>query len=71
MGFDGCWLVGELVLPLGGPALDVNVSSAGLCSLLLLIGMRVLGEEFGTWLWCSGPQWDRRDGQKCQSILRR
>jgi hypothetical protein len=58
LGFGGCSLTGELVLLLGAPAINVNMPSAGSHSLLLLIGLLLLGEEPSTWLWCGGPQWD-------------
>jgi hypothetical protein len=41
-GFDGCSLTGELVLPLGGPTLDVILSSMDSRSLLLLMGSLLL-----------------------------
>jgi hypothetical protein len=42
LGFDGCSLADELVLPLGGPVHDVNLPSAGSHLLLLLIGLLLL-----------------------------
>jgi hypothetical protein len=45
LGFNGCSLAGELVLPLCGFALDIHLSSAGSRSLLLLKGLLLLREE--------------------------
>jgi hypothetical protein len=59
------------MLPLGSLALSVHLSSTGSRLLLLLMILLLLEEEHNTWLWCSGPQLDCWDGQKCQSALRR
>jgi hypothetical protein len=58
-------------LPLGGPALNIHLLSKGSRLLLLLIGLVLHGEGPGTWLRCDGPLLDRRDGQKCGSVLQR
>jgi hypothetical protein len=65
LGFNGCSLVDELVLPLFGPMLGVHLSSASLPSLLLLIGLLQLREEIGAWVRCDGLQLDHWDSQKC------
>jgi hypothetical protein len=50
LGIEGCSLVGELVMSLGGPLLGVNLQSMDLRLLLLLIGLLLLKEEPYTWL---------------------
>jgi hypothetical protein len=48
---------------LRGPHLGVNLSSSDLRLLLLLVVLLLVEEELHTWLWCSGPHHDRRDGR--------
>jgi hypothetical protein len=51
--------------------LGINLLSTDPRLLLLLIGLLLLGEEPNTWLQCSGPYRDLRDGYGCLRVLRR
>jgi hypothetical protein len=69
MGFNGCSLTDELALLLRCPVFGVNLPSTVSRLLLLLIVLLLLMKEPSSWLWCGSLQWDRRDGQKHQSVL--
>jgi hypothetical protein len=67
---EGCLLVGELIMVLSCPPLDVDLSGVGLRLLLLLIGLLLIGEGLHSWLRCRRSHSDCQDGLESWSALR-
>jgi hypothetical protein len=63
-------LADELIMVMGSTQLSVNLRSVDSHSLLLLVGLLLVGEEVHTWLWHGGPHRDHRDGQEHWGALR-
>jgi hypothetical protein len=67
---EGCLLIGELIVALGCPLLNINLPGAGSRLLLFLVSLLLIRGVLHSWLRYRRPHHDRRDGLESRSVLR-